>query len=194
VLDQAWLRAYALLALRINRQVTAGTGGTVLIYRGPDEWSAEVAGEAPPSAGQLVHEADRLLDTLPFGPPRSTYLASQVRAMRAVACRLDGVHVPLSEYARECLGIKAEWLPEAVFEAAHEQLDATLPKTGGSLAGPLHAWRATHRLDQIERLPELVGRAVAESRARPSAIVPLPADEVVECQLVPADLQPDLAG
>src|SRR3712207_2433573 len=74
---QEWLRGYAMLALRINRHVTGTTGGTVLIYRGPGEWSAEVESEAPPPAGRLVEDADRLLDDLPSEPRRAAYLAAQ---------------------------------------------------------------------------------------------------------------------
>jgi hypothetical protein len=50
----------------------------------------------------------------------------------------------------------------------------------------LHAWQDAHRLPETEmdQLPDLVGRAVAECRARTQAIVPLPDSEVVDCQLV----------
>ncbi len=182
-----WLRAYAMLALRLNRQVTKTVEGTVLIYRGPAEWSEEVGRENPPPAARLVEDADRLLDELPFDPPRNAYLAAQLRAMRAVARRQDGQKLPLPEYAAECLGVAAEWLPESQFEVAHAQLDAALPKSSGSLADRLHAWQAAHALapEQMHRLPGLVDRAVVETRARTNAIVPLPPDEVVDCQLMP---------
>lgn len=177
---QAWLRAYAMLALRINRWVTKTAGGTVLIYQGPDEWSAEVEAEDPPLPGRLADDADRLLDDLPF----DAYLAGQVRAMRAVARRLAGENLPLPGYARQCLGMEPEWVPESQLEAAHAQLDEALPKTSGSLTDRLHAWEA-HSLAsaQMERLPGLVGKAVAETRARTNLIVPLPPDEVVDCRL-----------
>ncbi|MFI7640240.1 hypothetical protein [Nonomuraea sp. NPDC049400] len=162
-----WHKDYEMLALGINR-----LGGGVLIYRG------SVRADTPSTAGELAEQADRLLESAP-----SPYLAAQVRAMRAVARRLDGERLPLAEYARECLGLEPRWLPESVFEEAHAELDAALPRTSGSLADRLQAWQAAHTLQPIERLPDLVARAVAETRARTGAIIPLP-DEVVECRLV----------
>src|SRR5690554_2466015 len=62
---EEWLREYALLALRVNRLVTEGNGGTVLIYQGPPEWEAQVAAEATQPSGCLVEDAGRLLDAVP---------------------------------------------------------------------------------------------------------------------------------
>ncbi|MFI6515728.1 hypothetical protein ACIBF1_09235 [Spirillospora sp. NPDC050679] len=181
-----WLRDYALLALRVNRRMAGGATETLLIYRGPAEWRVRAETEEPPPAERLVEDADALLEHVPFTPERSRYLTAQVRALRAVARHLSGVEQPLSEYARECLGISAHRLPEEVFEEAHARLDAALPRGRGSLAERLHAWQAAHTLPPARRdeLPALVERAVAETRRRTSAIVPLPADEVVRCRLV----------
>ncbi|GLV77090.1 hypothetical protein ACH4VS_27990 [Streptomyces hygroscopicus] len=187
-IEQEWVRNYALLALRLNRQVTAGAGGTVLIYQGPQEWSRQAATEAPRPAGQLVEDADQLLEELPFESSRSRYLATQVRAMRAVARQQNGEELPLPDYARECLGVEVDWVPEPLFEQAHARLDAALPAGGGSLADRLNAWQAAHTLptERVEqRLPTIVAKAVAETRARTSAtIIPLPPDETVDCKLV----------
>ncbi|TLF81364.1 hypothetical protein FEK34_05935 [Nocardia cyriacigeorgica] len=185
---QDWFRDYSLLALRLNRQVTSNTGGTVLIYQGPSQWSAEVAGEQPLPPEKLVDDADRLLATLPFEPARSRYLAAQIRAMRAVARRQCGGQLPLADYARECLGLEVSWVPETEFEQAHDRLDAALPAGRGSLSDRLHAWQAAHALaaERVQRqLPVIVGQAIAETRVRTDAmIVSLPPDEVVDCELV----------
>ncbi|RVX39257.1 hypothetical protein EDD27_1605 [Nonomuraea polychroma] len=170
-----WQRDYAMLALRINRLA----GGGLLIYRGPEQWSTQAASEPPPSPGAPAGEAERLLAAAP-----SAYLAGQVRAMRAVARYLDGERLPLAEYARQCLGLEPRRLPEEVFEAAHAELDAALPKGPGSPAERLRAWQAAHTLEPIERLPDMVAKAVDETRARTNAIVPLPDGEVVGCRLV----------
>ncbi|TDC78556.1 hypothetical protein [Actinomadura sp. 7K507] len=184
-MGEEWLRSYARLALRVDRLAGGpNTSGLTLVYRGPDEWREEVEREEPVSPGRLVEDADRLLDDPPFEPARAAYLAGQVRALRAVAHRSGGAGPPLPEYVRECLGIEPDWVPESVFEAAHEELDAALPPVPGSLAERMAAWRAAHRLEPIDRLPELVGLAVAETRARTSRIVPLPEREVVGCRLV----------
>ncbi|WP_223865289.1 hypothetical protein [Streptomyces sp. 5-10] len=186
--EQEWVRDYALLALRLNRQVTKDSGGTVLVYQGPREWSRQAETEAPLPAGQLVEDADRLLEELPFEPPRSRYLAAQVTAMRAVARQQNGEVLPLPDYTRECLGVAADWVPESLFEEAHARLDAALPAGGGSLADRLHAWQAAHTLPAArveQRLPTIVAKAVAETRTRTSAtIIPLPPDETVDCKLV----------
>ncbi|MFG1695923.1 hypothetical protein [Nonomuraea sp. NPDC049309] len=175
-----WDREHALLALRLNRLMTGGATGTALIYDGPAEWSEQVAHEPPATAGALKEEAERLLECAP-----DACSAAQVRAMRAAAGHLDGERRPLAEYARECLGMEVGWVPEEVFEQVHDELDRALPKAGGSLAERWRAWSAAYTLDPIERLPEFVAPAVAETRARTSArIVPLPQDEVVECRLV----------
>ncbi|WP_198539928.1 hypothetical protein [Streptomyces sp. CT34] len=142
--------------------------------------------EEPPPAGRLVDSAEALLAQVPFPSHRGRYLAAHVRALRAVARRLSGQELPLAEYAGECLGISVRRLPEELFEQGHAALDAALPRSGGSLAHRLHAWKTAHTLpsDRLDPLTVLVDRAVAETRRRTSAIVPLPADEVVQCRLV----------
>ncbi|TDC25364.1 hypothetical protein E1265_07280 [Streptomyces sp. 8K308] len=180
--QDAWVRGYALLALRVARRV-----GGMLIYRGPAAWERRVAAEEPPPSRRLVDDAEWLLDRLPFAPPRSRYLAAQVRALRAVARTSDGGCPPLAEYARETLGIAADPVPEAELAAAHAMLDAALPRGSGRLADRLRAWEAAHALPDHRRgeLPDLIGLAVAETRARTHVIVPLPADECVGVRLVP---------
>ncbi|GAA0589234.1 hypothetical protein [Actinomadura livida] len=183
--SEEWLRSFADLALRVDRQAGGpNTSGLTLIYRGPDEWREQVNQEAPRPPGRLVGDAERLLDDPPFERSRAAYLSGQVRALRAVARRLDGAAQTLPEYVRECLGIDPEWVPESVFATAHEELDAALPPGPGALADRLAAWRAAHRLDSLDRLPELVGLAVEETRARTARIVPLPDGEVVGCRVV----------
>ncbi|GAA3697876.1 hypothetical protein GCM10022224_074840 [Nonomuraea antimicrobica] len=180
-----WQRDHAMLALRLNRLLTggragdAGAAGTALIYRGPAEWSERAAAEPPAVPGALAEEAERLMEQAP-----SAYLAAHVRAVRAVARHLDGERLPLADYARECLGLEPRWVPEEVFERAHAELDAALPKAPGSVGDRLRAWQAARTLGDIDRLPALVDRAVAETRARTNAIVPLPSGEVVRCRLV----------
>jgi hypothetical protein len=184
--EEEWLRAYALLALRVDRLATGGNG-TVLVFQGPDELRQQVAREEPPPPGHLVDDAEALMDDPPFDPGRARYLAAQVRALRAVAGRLAGERPPLQEYAREALGVEAEWVRHEELEEAHAQLDAALPSGGGTLAERLHAWQSAHTLptDRIDELPALVEKAIAETRRRTARYVPLPEDEVVDCRLQP---------
>ncbi|MEO3925465.1 hypothetical protein ABGB07_16580 [Micromonosporaceae bacterium B7E4] len=183
---EMWLRAYAVLALRVNKLLTHSTGGTVLIYRGAAEWSAQVEEEEPRPPAELVEDCAHLLREMPFAETRAAHLSSQLRAMRAMLGGVDGERPPLEEYARECLGVAAGWQPASVFAVAHDQLDTALP-AGGSLAARLHRWQHAHTLppDRSDRLPELVYRAIAETRARTDAIVPLPTDTAVDCVLDP---------
>ncbi|MEO3750553.1 hypothetical protein [Streptomyces sp. B6B3] len=194
---EAWIREYALLALRVNRQVVADAGGTVLIYRGPDAWRAGVEDEEPVPPGRLAEDAEALLDRPPFPPERARYLAAQVRALRAVAGRLAGDERPLTEYAHDCLGVPADPVPEEVFEEAHARLDRALPPGAGTLAERLHAWQAAHTLratgvppgpprawGKAGDVPGLLDLAVAECRRRTSELVALPDGDQVDCQIV----------
>ncbi|WP_084000018.1 hypothetical protein [Actinomadura kijaniata] len=187
--EREWLRDYMVLALRVDRLL----GGGVLDYRGPAAWKERVAAEEPVPAARLADEADRLLAVVPtngdgmLAPERADALTGQLRAIRAVARRAAGEERPVAEYVRECLGIEVRRLPEEEFEEAHEALDAALPKGGGSVADRLHAWRRAHRLPDgdRDRLPGLVERAARETRDRTRAFVGLPADDTVDCQVVP---------
>ncbi|MFG2172990.1 hypothetical protein ACGFMO_16740 [Streptomyces niveus] len=185
--EEQWVRDFAHLALRVDRRMEGSATGTVLIYRGPREWRARTGCEEPRPAGQLADDSEELLGTVSlFAPVRARYLTAQVRALRAVARRLSGAELPLVEYARECLGVTARWLPEDMFADAHARLDEALPPGTGSLTDRLHAWQSAHTLPagRLDALPALVGRAVAETRRRTHAFVPLPADEEVRCRLV----------
>ncbi|MGW5161576.1 hypothetical protein ACWEPN_39435 [Nonomuraea wenchangensis] len=173
--EPRWTHEYALLALRLNRLM----GGGALIYRGPREWRDQAESEPPAVPGRLADDADRLLER-----PPSPYLAAHVSAMRAVARYLAGERLPLTEYARQVLGLEPRWLPESLFEQAHDRLDRALPKRPGPLSDRLHDWQAAHTLHAVERLPGLVAEAVAECRRRTNEIIPLPPGEVVDCLLV----------
>ncbi|MCP2261320.1 hypothetical protein LX15_005041 [Streptoalloteichus tenebrarius] len=183
---EEWLRDYALLALRLDRQLEGSATGTVLIYRGPQRWRTQAEREEPLPPGRLAEDAEALLQDIPFPPERARYLAAHVLAMRTVARRLDGEKLPLPQYAAQCLGIPVRPLPEELFEEAHSALDAALPRTPGSLTERLHRWQAAHTLppDRVDELPALVQKAVAETRRRTNEIVALPDDEEVRCRLV----------
>jgi hypothetical protein len=175
-----WLSAYALLALRVDRQVDLVS----LDYFGPDEWRERVAAEPAPPPGRLVEDAEWLLAEIPFEPPRGTYLAAQARTLRALAGLANGELPPLPELVRQCLGLVVDRLPEAEFEQAHDELDRALPPGPGSLVARLRAWENRHSLPDNRMLPPLVDLAVAECRARTATIIDLPAGERVDCEVV----------
>lgn len=186
--EEEWLRAYAVLILRLDRRLAGGGRGWEVDYFGPDEWRAHVAGEQVRSAGLLVDDAEELAADLPFDEPRRTFLAAHARALRALAGQDNGVRMSMPDLIRDCLGIEVGMVPETVFEQAHDELDRALPKTAGSLTERLRDWRAAHALplERLDQLPDLVAVAVAECRARTrERIVPLPDGERVGCELVP---------
>ncbi|HLU59533.1 MAG TPA: hypothetical protein VKZ81_29070 [Pseudonocardia sp.] len=173
--DPEWQRSFAELALRLNPHL----GGAALLYHGPPEWSARIEGEEPRPVGALAADAARLLERDLAPDQRAT-----VGAMRAVARFLDG-RLGFRDLAAQVTGLEPRWVPESVFARAHDRLAAALPAGSGPLADRWHAWQRAHALADTGRIPALVEKAVAETRARTAAIVALPPDEVVECTLVP---------
>jgi hypothetical protein len=192
VLDDDWLRAYATLALRIDRHHTAA-GGTALIYTGSEAWSAEVAAERPVPPARLAEECEALQQDIPVGGRRGAFLAAQLTAMRATARQLDGAAVPFLEHARQCLGVPIDRAPEDLFADAHSRLAAALPPGSGSLVERLHAWQQAHAVP-VERLPELARRAVAETIARTRPIVALPAEPHIDVRVDPGPHRGHYAG
>lgn len=186
-----WLRDYALLGLRLNRLAAeSGQGGLFLDYRGPKEWAEEVANAPLPAAEQLVAEAETLAETLErqgLDGQRVAFLSGQVEAFRTVARQLAGERLTLRELVRGCLDLAVDRMPESELEAAYELLDAGLPGGAGSLAERLHAWQDRHTLprERTDRIPAIVERAIAETRARTTALLPIPADQHDACQLMP---------
>lgn len=188
-LIEAWLRDYMLLALRVNRHLTAESGGTLLIYTGPEEWKHQLDSEpAPYSATQLIDECGRLRENLPVEGQRAAYLEAQLIAMAAAIDLLDPSRAgktDIIEQASRCLGVTVAWEPESLFESAHDRLDAALPRGSGTVAERLHRWQHSHALPahHRDRLPDLVARAIDETCARTRQIISLPEDISIEVQL-----------
>ncbi|GAB4587327.1 hypothetical protein [Nocardia sp. IFM 10818] len=191
-----WLRDFAVLALRINRHATETSGGTLLIYSGPGEWERRVREEALPAAEQLADDCAGLREELPFEGRRAKYLSAQLRSMRAVAERLAGERLPLTEYGSRCLGVEVGWSPEDELTAAQERLEAALPPGSGSPAERLHEWQQAHALPSTrgDLLPALVDSAVAETIERTAALVPLPDGIAVDCAMSPGPHRGHYAG
>jgi hypothetical protein len=192
MVTQVWLHAYATLALRIDRHLSAA-GGTALIYDGPQEWRAEVAAEEPVQPARLAEECEALRQRIPVDGARATYLASQLTAMRATALQLTGFDVAFAEHARQCLGVPIAPAPEDLFADAHARLAAALPPGSGSPAERLHAWQQAHTVP-ADRLPELVRRAIAETVRRTRSIVELPEEVQVDVRLDPGPHRGHFAG
>jgi hypothetical protein len=189
MVTQDWLRAYATLALRIDRHL----GGGALIYDGPQEWQAAVGAEEPVPPARLAEESEALRQCIPVGGERGAFLAAQLTAMRATSLQLADPGVPFAEHARQCLGVPIDPAPEDLFADAHSRLASALPPGPGSPAERLHAWQQAHAVP-ADRLPELVRRAITETVARTRAIVELPAEVDVDVRLDPGPHRGHYAG
>lgn len=177
----AWIRSYAFLALRIDRQLTANTGGTVLIFTGPDTWRAE----EPPSPRALIDETERLREQLPFTGSRARYLEAQLRSLTVTARTLVGADLDLGRYATECLGVDAGQQDESVLAAAHERLAAALTAGQGTLSERLHQWQIRHSVPSDDALLPIVDQAIAKTRERTQLLVDLPQDAEIDRVLAP---------
>jgi hypothetical protein len=192
LIDETWLRAYATLALRIDRHLTTASG-TALIYTGPDAWRAEVAVEQPVPPARLAEECEALRRDIAIDGCRGAFLDAQLTAMRAIALQLADADVPFLEHARQCLGVPVEPAPEDLFAEAHSRLAAALPPGSGSPAERLHTWQQAHAVP-ADRLPELARRAIAETVTRTRAIIELPDEQDVDVRLDPGPHRGHYAG
>jgi hypothetical protein len=109
-------------------------------------------------------------------------LAAQLEGI-AVACEVfGGARIPFRELVERCYGVAPARVPEEVFEAAHERLDAALPGRG-SVRERFARWQSSQLV-----APELIGPALdvlaAELRGRTRDAFGLPAGERVEIEIV----------
>jgi hypothetical protein len=169
----ATVTRYLRLGLRLDRHVE----GMVDAYYGPPGLAAEVAAEPQADPAALVAEAEALLAEVEDG-----WLRDQLAGVRAFAGVLAGEPVAYADEVERCYGIRPVRTDEAVFEAAHERLDALLPG-GGPLAERLERWRASMRLP-AGAIEGAMAAAIEEARARARRLVELPEGEAVELELV----------
>ncbi|WP_184782353.1 hypothetical protein [Nocardia transvalensis] len=159
-------------------------GSWILDYRGPEDLRVRVANEPAAEPAALVQDAEDLCAAVRDEDPA---LAEQVEALRTIARRLNGERLSLREQVRGMLGLEAEWIGDDVLGEAHRLLDEGLPRSGGTLADRMHAWRAAHSLPpgHTERLAELIRAALAETRLRTEALLPLPGHIDVTVEFTP---------
>lgn len=180
----AWLRDYALLALRLHRSAATHYGDDgLLAYFGPPQYARQVEQEPEVQPDQLVRDAQTLSEEgvgQGFDPARAVYVGKLAEALGTVARRLAGEAIPVREMARRCFDLQVDYIPEQTFAQAHALYDASLPGRG-NVRRRLQAWREHHTLSPERRaaLPTLVERALGEARRRTRALLPLPeGDEV----------------
>ena len=175
-------RAYLLLALRLERNVE----GFVDAYFGPPELKAEAQAGEPRPLEALADDARQLMAAVEAGgaddPQRRDFLWRQVRAMAAVVRNLSGPRLDYGQEVELYFDVTPEMTHEAVFAAAHAELEQLLPGDG-DLAGRLIAWRK--RLEMApERILPVFELARRETRRRTRALFDLPEGEELTLHLV----------
>jgi len=170
---QSAAKRYVQLGLQLGRH----TEGIVDAYFGPPELAAAVEAEPAVDPRTLVAEAEALLDELGEG-----WLRDQVVGLRTYAGVLAGESVTYADEVKGCYGVRPRYTDEAVFTAAHEQLEVLLPG-GGTLAERYERWQSSSLVpaDQIERLLPAV---IEEARAWTGRLLELPDGERVVLETV----------
>jgi len=164
---------YLRLGLRLGRHVD----GMVDAYFGPPELQAAVAAEPLLEPRALVSAADELLDELEDG-----WLRDQTVGVRTYAGVLAGEALSYSDEVEGCYGVRPRHTDEAVFAAAHDQLDGLLPGAG-SLAARHERWRDATRVpsEQVERA---VAAIIERAREATRDLIDLPDGEGVALEIV----------
>jgi hypothetical protein len=163
--------------LRLGLQLDEHVGGIVDSYFGPAELAAEVKAAPPVDPPELVAEAESLLDELEDG-----WLYDQVLGVRTFAGVLAGEQIAYADEVERCYGVRPQFTDEAVFAAAHEELDALLPGEG-PLARRFEDWGKATQVpdDQVE---PTVAALIETGRAWTAERVALPEGEEVVLEAV----------
>jgi hypothetical protein len=165
---------YIRLGLRIGRHVD----GIVDSYCGPSELAAEVDAEPLREPAALAADAEELLDELDDG-----WLRDQVHALHTCASFMAGSPGSYSDEVEGCYGVRPFHTDEAVFEAAHRELDELLPGNGDSLVDRYERWR--HSSEVPPNLIEAtVSALIEEARMWAREVAPLPDGEGVDLEVV----------
>jgi hypothetical protein len=163
--------------VRLGLQLGRHDDGIVDAYFGPPELAAAVDAEPAVDPRALVSAAEALLDEL-----EDSWLRDQVVGLRTYAGVLAGESISYADEADGCYGVRPTYTDEAVFAAAHEQLEELLPGDG-RLAERYERWDASIRVP-TEQIESMLAAAIAEARARTRELVGLPSGEDVVLEIV----------
>lgn len=163
--------------LRLGLQLGRHDDGVVDAYFGPPELPAEVQAARPVELPKLVSDAEALLAELDDG-----WLRDQVSALRTYAGVLAGESWSYADEVQACYGVKPVFTDEAVFSAAHDQLEDLLPGAG-PLGERYQRWRDS-MLVPAERTERLFAAIVEEARSQTKRLVELPAGERIVLETV----------
>jgi hypothetical protein len=163
--------------LRLGLQLGRHDDGIVDAYFGPPELAAAVDAEPLVEPRALVSAAEALLDELD-----ESWLRDQVVGLRTYAGVLAGESISYADEAEGCYGVRPSHTDEAVFRAAHEQLEELLPGDG-PLAERYERWENSIRVPR-EQIESLLAAAINEARAWTRDLIELPEGEGVVLEIV----------
>lgn len=172
---------YLTLVLALDRHVP----GLVDAYFGPPELKNEAATGEPPPLAALADQAHQLQAALilsGYDPQRQDFLERQVAALVALLGNLEGDRLAFVEEVERFFDITPHMQDEALFEAAHREIDRLLPGTG-PLPERLAAWKERLEL-AAERVEPVFALALRETHRRTRNLFALPQDEQVTLELV----------
>jgi hypothetical protein len=164
---------YLQLGLQVGRHVE----GIVDAYFGPPGLAADVERAPLVEPSRLVAEAEDLL-----GAAGDGWLRDQLGGLRTYAGMLAGELRPYADEVEGCFGVRPTYVDEAVFAAAHEELDALLPGSG-TVSDRHRRWEESIRMPP-ERIEPTIAAVIETARSCTRRFVELPAGEGVELEIV----------
>jgi hypothetical protein len=164
---------YLELGLRLGRHVE----GIVDSYAGPPEIAAEVEAEPLRDPGALASDADLLLREVEDG-----WLRDQLHGLHTCAAFMAGAPGSYADEVEGCYRVRPTHTDEAVFEAAHAELEELLPGDG-PLAHRYESWRNSIKVPP-DRMEGTVAALIEDARAWTRDVVELPQGEGVDLEIV----------
>jgi hypothetical protein len=171
--SEAIAERYVRLGLRLGRHVD----GLVDAYYGPPELAAEVEAEPLADPAAIAADADALLAELDDG-----WLRDQTVGIRTCAAFMADGSGSYADEVEGCYGVRPTHTDEAVFAAAHEELDELLPGDG-PLAERYERWRRSIQVP-ADRMEATVTALIEEARGWAGGVVDLPEGEDVDLEIV----------
>jgi hypothetical protein len=163
--------------LRLGLQLGRHDDGIIDAYFGPPELADGVDAKPPVDPRALVTAAETLLDELDDG-----WLRDQARGLRTFAGVLAGESGSYADEAEGYYGVRPTYTDEAVFTAAHEELEQLLPGDG-PLAERYQRWEESIRVP-TEQIEPAIAAVIEEARVWTRRLVELPEGEGVSLQIV----------
>ena len=141
--------------------------------KSPPPWTPSRCG----SRARWRRTREQLLGELDDG-----WLRDQVRGLHTCAAFMADSPGSYADEVEGCYGVRPAHTDEAVFEAAHRELDQLLPGDG-PLAERYESWRSSITVP-ADRIGDIVAALIEEARAWTRGVAPLPEGEGVDLEIV----------